>query len=187
MNSSTLIDRARNSRMDFNQVYFWTSTIKDWKRLLTPDKYKEIIINCWRELVKRQKVAIYAFVIMPNHLHTVWEMLEPNGKEMPHASFNKFTSHQFLTDLRIHHPQVLPFFKVDDERRHRFWQRDALAVLMDDHAKMRQKVNYIHNNPLQERWNLAARPEEYAWSSAQFYETGLNDFGFLTDYRERFG
>jgi putative transposase len=83
--------KYRNSRME---VYFWTDTIKDWKHLLKQDKYKNVIISSWQELVERDKIAIYGFVIMPNHLHIVWEMKEPNGREMPHTSFNKFTSHQ---------------------------------------------------------------------------------------------
>ena len=31
--------RFRNSRMEFDLVYFWTDTIKDWKHLLKQDKY----------------------------------------------------------------------------------------------------------------------------------------------------
>lgn len=177
----------RNSRMEFGQVYFWTNTIHEWKHLLKPDKYKDIIIGCWQKLVERNQIAVYAFVIMPNHLHVIWEMLEPNGKEMPHASFNKFTSHEIKTDLSANHPAVLPYFKVNDsERSYRFWQRDPLAILMDSRPKVEQKIAYIHNNPLQEHWNLATRPEAYSWSSAGFYETGKDPFDFLTHYRERF-
>ena len=33
----------RNSRMQFGHVYFWTDTIKDWRKLLKPDKCKELI------------------------------------------------------------------------------------------------------------------------------------------------
>ncbi len=47
-----------------------------------------------------------------------------------------------------------------------------------------QKLNYIHNNPVQEKWQLALCPEEYEFSSAKFYETGIDDFGFLTHFRE---
>ncbi len=53
--------------MEFDNVYFWTDTIKDWKRLLKPDKYKEIIISSWQELTERNMVTVYGFVIMPNH------------------------------------------------------------------------------------------------------------------------
>ncbi|MFC6191137.1 transposase [Dyadobacter subterraneus] len=137
--------KYRNSRMDFNQVYFWTDTIKDWKHLLKSDKYKDLIISSWQELIRRNQIIIYAFVIMPNHLHLVWEIKEPNGKEMPHASFNKFTSHMILKDVKINHPNVLPYFKVDEkERQYRIWQRDPLAVLMDSKQKIEQKITYIH-------------------------------------------
>lgn len=183
-----LFTAPRNSRMAFGEVYFWTDTIHDWKRLLTPDSFRWIIIQCWQELVRRGQVIVYSFVIMPNHLHVVWEMCQPNGREMPHASFNKFTAHQFLKHARRHHPNVLPYFQVDnDERTYRFWQRDTLAVLMDTPAKVEQKIEYIHTNPLQERWLLALRPEDYRWSSARFYETGEDEFAFLTHYKERFG
>ena len=176
-----------NSKMEFDNVYFWTDTVKDWRRLLKPDKYKEIIIASWQELTDRKLIAIYGFVIMPNHLHVVWEMLEPNGKETPHASFNKYTSHMILKDLIACYPDVLPFFRVDDpERKHRIWQRDPLAVWMDSKQKVEQKIVYMHNNPLHERWNLADRPENYRWSSAVYYETGADEFGFLTHYLDRF-
>lgn len=171
--------KFRNSRMNFDEVYSWTDTIKDWKHLLKQDKYKEWIISSWQELVNRGQIVVYSYVIMPNHLHVIWEMKEPNGKEMPHASFNKYTSHLIIKDLQNNHPQVLPYFKVEEkERKYRVWQRDPLAVLMDNRQKVEQKIDYIHNNPLHERWNLAQRPEAYRWSSAKFYEKGEDEYGF---------
>jgi hypothetical protein len=47
-----------------------------------------------------------------------------------------------------------------------------------------QKINYIHNNPLQEHWRLAESPVEYPFSSARFYETGEKNFEFLYHYKE---
>ncbi len=90
-----------------------------------------------------------------------------NGKEMPHASFNKATAHLIVKDLKNNHPVVLSHFKVEEkEREYRIWQRDPLAVLIDNKTKFEQKLNYIHNNPLAERWNLVERLENYYWSSA---------------------
>lgn len=184
----------RNSRMELNEVYFWTDTIKDWKKLLIQDKYKELIVNQLKWLKDRNKILIYGFVIIPNHLHIIWEMLESNGKEMPHASFNKWTGSNFLKDLRTNHPKVVPFFKErTTERSHRFWQRDPLAILMDSREKIEQKLDYlprrqagIHLNPLQQKWNLVEFPEDYRWSSAKFYNTGEDEFGILTHYMDRF-
>jgi len=57
---------------------------------------------------------------------------------------------------------------------------------MDSKEKMEQKLEYIHLNPLQEHWSLVDRPEYYKWSSAMFYEKGIDEFGFLTHYGEKF-
>jgi REP element-mobilizing transposase RayT len=177
----------RNSRMKLNEVYFWTNTIKDWKHLLKKSKYKHLIIEQLQWLKNRNKILIYGFVVMPNHLHLLWEMLEMNGKEMPHASFNKWTSSRFLKDLRINNKKKIPdFVEKTSERNHRFWQRDPLAIQIDDRVKLEQKLDYIHLNPLQDHWNLATKPEEYPWSSAKFYEKGIDDFGILTHYMDKF-
>jgi putative transposase len=177
----------RNSRMSLNETYFWTDTIKDWHHLLKLDKYKEVIIEELQWLKNKNKIAVYGFVIMPNHLHLLWEMLEKNGKEMPHASFNKWTASQFLQDIRKNHPKVILYFEEQsEERNHRFWQTDPKAILMDSGKKFEQKLDYIHNNPLHERWNLTKSPEEYYWSSASFYMTGKDDFEILTHYLDRF-
>ena len=178
----------RNSRMALGEVYFWTDTVNNWKFLLKDDSYKRLITDTWREQTEKQHIEIYGFVIMPNHLHVLWKLLNKNGKEMPHASFNKATSHLIVKDLKKKDPTALSDYKTDEkERMHRIWQRDPLAVLMNTKAKAEQKLRYMHLNPLQERWNLADRPENYTWSSAKYYETGHDEFGFLTHYAEAYG
>ena len=49
----------------------------------------------------------YAFVIMPNHIHLIWNMLDLNGKESPAGSFAKFTAHQFQKYLKVKYPEEL--------------------------------------------------------------------------------
>jgi putative transposase len=89
--------------------------------------------------------------------------------------------------LKENHLKVLEIFKVEEKgREYRIWKRDPLAVLMDSKMKVEQKITYIHENPMQEHWNLTDRPENYKWSSAHFYEKGLDEFGFITHYMERF-
>ena len=60
---------TRNSHMSIGNVYFWTSTIKDWNHLLSQDKYKILIVDCLKELISKDLIKVYAFVIMPNHIH----------------------------------------------------------------------------------------------------------------------
>jgi putative transposase len=97
--------------MEFDQVYFWTDTVKDWKPIFKYEEYKKVIVSSLAELVNRGSIAVYAFVIMPNHIHLIWEMKEMNGKESPVASFNKFTSHLISRDLKTNHPELFEFGK----------------------------------------------------------------------------
>jgi putative transposase len=115
--------------MEFGEVYFWTSTIVYWKKLFQPDIYKEILLNSLESLIERECIAVYGLVIMPNHIHLIWEMIKYNGKEMPDTSFIKFTAHQIKKELDKSNPKMLDEYKTDkNDREYQFWQRDALAI-----------------------------------------------------------
>jgi len=170
-----------------NQVYFFTATILHWKHLLISNKYKKIIIDSLRFLVEKKKIAVYAFVIMPNHIHLIWEMLEKNGKELPYASFMKFTAHKFQEDLKMNNPNFLSHFIAKEaDRKYQFWQRNSLPVHLYSIEVVEQKLDYIHYNPVNGHWALANDYVDYFYSSAMFYEENKDEFGFLTHYKERF-
>lgn len=58
-------------------------------------------------------------------------------------------------------------------------------VSYNNEQTLLQKLDYIHRNPMQEKWNLAATPEEYRYSSAKFYMSGIDEFQFLTHWQDR--
>ena len=82
----------RNLYTELNEVYFWTITINKWQHLLQPEENKMIVINSLQWLVQKGLIKIYGYVIMPNHIHLMWEQLLMNGKEFPKNSFEKFTA-----------------------------------------------------------------------------------------------
>jgi len=167
-------------------LYFYTASIVNWKPLLKFDKYKNIIIDSLKYLAEHNKVSVYGFVIMPNHIHLIWELLEMNGKESPHASFMKFTSHKILQELRTNHPDVLERFEVEQiSRKHQFWQRDAFATELYTPNIIYQKLDYFHNNPVHGKWMLSGSPIDYKYSSARFYETWVDEFGLIKHIGER--
>jgi putative transposase len=159
--------------MELNTIYFYTVAIVDWIPLLETDKFKTIVLDSLIYLVKREKLIIYGFVIMPNHIHVIWEAKAKNGKEMPHASFMKYTGHQFLKELREADDPILNRFRVEDlSREYQFWKKKGLAKLMFDRKILAQKLTYTHCNPTQPKWNLAIDPNDYYFSSCSFYEQG---------------
>lgn len=64
------------------------------------DEYKNVIIDSLQYLSDENKVDVFAFIIMPNHIHLIWRVNEPNGKESPQGSFLKCTAHTFQKMLR---------------------------------------------------------------------------------------
>ena len=122
---------------------------------------------------------------MPNHIHIIWRMNENHKRENVQRDFLKFTGQQIKFDLKSNHPGVLEKFKVNlKDREYQFWQRNPLSVDLYGCKTIEQKLDYIHLNPLQERWNLATTPEEYYYSSASFYEKDSCEFEFLSHYKE---
>jgi putative transposase len=130
-------------------------------------------------------VEVFAFIIMPNHLHLIWRVKEPNGRESPQGSLFKYTAHVYRRMRRREGAERLTPYQVDAaNKRHEFWQRDSLAIPLFTRKVALQKLNYLHNNPLADHWNLVKDPSDYAYSSAKYYERNEKNFLFLKDLME---
>ena len=55
------------------------------------------------------------------------------------------------------------------DREYQFWERNSLSIDLYSEKVFDQKFDYIHHNPLQDKWKLADYPEDYKYSSAKFY------------------
>ncbi|MES2646796.1 MAG: transposase [Bacteroidota bacterium] len=162
---------------------FFTATNLEWKRLLQPDKYKQVVIESLRFLVESNRVKVYAFVIMDNHLHLIWQMQAGIQPTAVQRDFLKFTAQKIKKDLVKNHPAVLALFKVNtSDREYQFWERNALSIELRTEKFFLQKFWYIHANPVKAR--LCTKPEQYKYSSALFYETGIDNWGFLTHFKD---
>jgi REP element-mobilizing transposase RayT len=162
---------------------FFTATILEWKPLLTYDEMKEIIVSSLNFLVKDGRVVIYGFVIMPNHLHIIWQIQDTHERSRVQQSFLKYTAQQMKFSLLNTHNNEIENYKVKaSDREYQFWERNSLSIDLWSRPVFLQKLNYIHANPTQPHWKLCKYPEEYKYSTAKFYEKGVDDFGFVTHY-----
>jgi putative transposase len=153
------------------------------EKLLKPDKYKDNLTGSMKFLVTDKRVKIFSFVIMDNYIHLIWQMLWDTDPDDVQRDFLKYTAHRIKKDLQKFHPEVLVQFKVDaKDREYQFWKRNPLSVELRNHAVFRQKLDYIHWNPV--KAGMCKLPEEYKYSSALFYEIGIDNWGFLEHYRD---
>ena len=172
------------SEITFNQYpQFFTATILEWKHLLADEKKKDIIINSLQFLVNDGRVIIYGFVIMPNHIHLIWQIQDKFERAKVQQSFLKITAQQMKFQLKENDPIKLEQFKVNaSDREYQFWERNPLSIDLWSRHVFLQKLQYMHSNPTQQNWKLCTYPEEYKYSSASFYEKGVNEFDFPSHY-----
>ncbi|MCE2732856.1 MAG: transposase [Flammeovirgaceae bacterium] len=183
-----IFEHKRKSYIKNGELYFWTATINKWQRLLERDEFKNVIVNSLTYLSEAGKMDVFAFVIMPNHIHVIWRINEYNGKETAQGSFLKYTAHEFKKMLKSGLGEAeLSDYAVDaSNKNYEFWQRDSLAIHLYTPVVAYQKLEYIHLNPLAEHWQLVKDPCAYKYSTARYYEMGIKDFSFIKDLRDEF-
>lgn len=115
---------------------------------------KRLITGYLKKLSSEEYITIYAFVIMPNHIHIIWQQNKLNGKETAQGSFLKYTAHEFLKDLKKQGLSHL--YEVNAaNKKHEIWQRDSLSIEIYSRFVASQKLDYIHFNPVSKKWSLA--------------------------------
>jgi REP element-mobilizing transposase RayT len=123
---------------------------------------------------------------MPNHIHLVLSIQENETKKSIQLSLLKFTA-QFLIKYLIHEDQydeLINYQTSLKDRIYNIWKRRPKWIHIDNTIILEQKIDYVHNNPLQEKWQLVSATELYEWSSASFYICEDKRFSFITDFRD---
>ena len=144
----------RKSYNTTNKIYFFTATIHNWLPLLEKDNNQEMIIDYLKKLSDEGMITVFAFILMPNHVHFIWRQNKLNGKETPQGSFLKYTAHEFLKKLKIAGQSKM--YEVNAaNKKHELWQRDSLSVEIYSKAVAVQKLNYLHFNPVSGKWKLS--------------------------------
>ena len=123
-------------------------------------------------------ITACAFVMMPNHIHLVWQQNKLNGKETPKGSLLKYRGHEFLKFLKADGKSNWCEVNAANKKQE-IGKRDSLGIEIYTAKVARQKLGYLHHNPVNGKWQLAKDYFSYYYSSARFYETGIDEFGFL--------
>ena len=158
-------------------LYFTTATILHWFPLLKPVDYKEIIIDAFRFCVAEKRATIWAFVIMDNHFHLVWQILDPYTLSQVRHNLLKYTAQRIRNKMLYEYDEtVLQLFRKNTSDRYmQIWKRHPLSVAILNDRVLNQKINYIHSNLKRKGLD----DHLYKYSSASFYETGIRNWDFL--------
>lgn len=163
---------------DQNGLYFLTFTVIDWVDVFTRKEYGIILTESMNYCVEEKGLIVYAWVIMSNHIHVIWQAKEGSSLSDIIRDFKKFTAKRIInmieTETESRKVWMLKKFEYAGSRlnrisKYKFWKDDNHAILLEpNHVKMiDQKLNYIHDNPV--RAMIVEKSEDYIFSSARVY------------------
>lgn len=124
----------------------------------------------------RQQLLLYAFVIMPNHIHLIARFLSEKPVNDWIRGYKKHVADRLIRQYQVENNQQALSFLADkvtrpDKQKYKVWEDGYNAKDVFSPEFLRQKMEYVHYNPCQPHWRLVADPAEYMWSSARFYLT----------------
>jgi REP element-mobilizing transposase RayT len=161
-----------------NYAYFVTWTIVDWLPLFAEPLYRQNALDALNYLRTNKHTQLNAFVVMPSHLHAIlWPDDGINLSDVT-RDFKRFTSRKISKEAQQQGSiKYLSVFeksrlanRAQDVSQFQVWQEGSHpeAIFTEEFAK--QKMDYIHLNPV--RAGLVETAEEWPHSSARAYLLG---------------
>ena len=141
-------------------LYFVSFAVVGWLDVFTRNEYKDLVVESLEFCQLKKGMEIHAWCIMTNHVHLIYRSIE-NQRE----SRKEFLLDYFKKEAA----------KSSNTTNFQFWRHDNKPIELWSNEVIQQKIDYIHNNPVEE--GIVFRPEDYKYSSASDYagEKGLID------------
>lgn len=169
--------RSRYKIVD-DYPYFLTITFVRWIPLFSFKPIAEICLDSIRFLQDSTDLKLYSWVFMENHMHLV---ISSDNHSKFLLRFKSYTAKLILEYLKESGSSSvltdLHWAKTDHKKgqTYQVWQDGAHPIRITNSQMMVQKVEYIHNNPVNRGYVDMSR--EWRYSSARAYngESGLLD------------
>ena len=170
-------------------AYFITITTVGWIDVFTRLRQKYVLVNALQYCQKHKGLEIYAYCIMSSHIHLLCKADEHDLLSNVIRDFKTYTSKKIIETI-IEYPEsrrewMLEYFSnacmhLKRNQKYKVWQDGYHAEKIYSNTFIKQKVNYIHNNPVEEK--IVEKPEEYIFSSARNYAELENEIEVITLY-----
>jgi putative transposase len=171
------MSRWHNIYVD-NFAYFFTATVVEYVPALNSISIKDFMIHSLNFYREEYDTKINAYVIMPEHIHLIIrsELGENVKKFIQH--FLRKVSRMVITDTQFSltdeysstgAEERLNVFRSHARGKaiHRVWKERAKGEPISSDKVMKQKLDYIHMNPVKR--GLVKNPEDYPYSSYRNY------------------
>lgn len=167
---------------DNDKAYYLTMTTVGWVDIFTRKEQKLSIVNSLKYCQEHKGLVIFAYCLMPSHLHMICKADEGYNLSDILRDFKTYTSKQIINQV-IEEPEsrrewLLEFFSnackhLKKDQKYKVWQDGNKAKEIFSKNFLYEKLNYIHQNPVTDL--IVEKPEDYLFSSARNY-AGLYNY-----------
>jgi REP element-mobilizing transposase RayT len=172
------VSRSYRVFSEKHYAYFVTCTLVEWLPAFATNAYRQIVLDSLAYIREHKRTQLNAFVIMATHLHAVLFPEEGVNLSDVLRDFKRFTSRAISEEAAQtgDHPLLDAFAlarrhgRAQDTSQYQVWQEGSHPEAIYTPGFARQKIEYIHNNPV--RAGLVNLPEEWLYSSARAYLNG---------------
>lgn len=153
-----------------NQPHFVTCTVVNWIPLFSKIEIAEIILDALKFLQCQQRLKLYGYILMENHLHLLASAASLS-KEI--GNFKSFTARMTIDLLKKNQANYilnqLKFHKLHHkiDQEYQVWQEGFHPQAILNQKMFIQKLDYIHNNPV--RRGYVDDPVHWRYSSYRNY------------------
>ena len=155
------------------KLYYATVTVVGWIDVFTRKEYVYELMNDLKYCQEHKGLEIYAYVIMSNHFHII-ACARDSKLNILLGNLKCFTSKKLIKMIE-ENPQesrkewMMHMFKYygrgnSQNMEYQFWQNGNHPIELWSDKVIKQKMNYLYNNPVKQ--GIVARPEDYLYSSA---------------------
>ncbi len=148
-------------------LHFITFSCYRRRTLLSASDRRDLVLEVLEKMRSKHRFAACGYVVMPEHVHLL--ISEPQIADCSvviRAIKIAFVRRQFGAAQ----PQAEPGRPRSILYPDPFWTRRFYDFNVYSERKFIEKLRYIHRNPVKR--GLAARPEDWKWSSFRSYATG---------------
>ncbi len=161
---------------DNSKLYFVSFAVVYWIDLFTRTTYCKTLLQSLTYCEQNKGLELYAYCIMPSHVHLI---IGSNSQPLPNImrDFKSFTSRALRKEITGNPTEsrkewmLWMMQRAADKTKHnkgfQLWQQDNHPVALLTPAVAKQKLDYLHNNPVEA--GLVAKPEDWLYSSARNY------------------
>jgi putative transposase len=163
-------------------AYYLTSVTKDRLPVFRSDRMKSVACKALNEARNSGSFLIFAYVIMPDHLHIVTD--GTSTARVILRFVNGIIGRRIIDFLKQQgHLASLEKLRHEEYRRgHRYslWDHRPNIRLLTSESMFMQRVHYTHQNPV--RAGLVENAEDYRYSSVRLWSgKPLDDEPLLVD------